>query len=393
MPVVELLRDLIAIPSVNPMGRDIDGPEYLEAGVTDYLEGWFGKLGVDYQRIELQPRRCNIVARYEGNPDRPTVWLDAHQDTVPVEGMTIPAFDPEERGGRIYGRGSCDVKGGMASMLTAFARIVRERPALSGDVIVSCTCDEEQGMSGICDLVGRWGSGGTGDAGKWLTRKPDAVIVAEPTSLNIVVAHRGVTRWKLQTAGRAAHSSQPSQGLNAIYRMAEVVGHLEEYASRLENDSVPHPLCGSPTLSVGRIEGGISVNVVPDECTIEIDRRVIPGEDQAKVIEQVDAFLRERIRFDYTMQPPWCVARSLSDDFNGRLAGRLLTVVEAVVGPRQKLGVAYGTHAAVTGPTGVPTVVFGPGSIEQAHTKDEWIESAQLDQAAEILFRFLAAAG
>lgn len=391
MTVIELLKDLIAIPSVNPMGRDVDGPEFLESGMSDYLERWFADLGVDCQRIDLQPRRSNIIARFEGNPDRQTVLLDAHQDTVPVEGMTIPAFEPAERDGRIYGRGACDVKGGMASMLTAFARIVRERPSRTGDVIVSCTCDEEQGMSGIRDLTDRWDAATRGSSRTWLSRRPDAVVVTEPTSLNIVVAHRGVTRWKLRTSGRAAHSSQPSDGVNAIYRMAEVVGHLQQYASQLEHDSIPHPLCGSPTLSVGRIAGGISVNVVPDECTIEIDRRVIPGEDQSSVVEQVDAYLRERVGFDYTMDPPWCVAGALPDDGNQPLADQLLQSVEAVVGPRRKIGVAYGTHASVTGPTGVPTVVFGPGSIDQAHTKDEWIESSQLDQAAEILFRFLAA--
>jgi len=384
----ELLKELIAIPSVNPMGRDIDGPEFFEAGMTDYLERWFAELGVDFRRIELQPRRSNIVACYQGNPHRPTVLLDAHQDTVPVEGMTIPAFDPEERDGRIYGRGSCDVKGGMASMLTAFARIVRERPSQTGDVIMSCTCDEEQSMSGMHDLTGRWGSAENAETA-WLTQRPDVVIIAEPTSLDIVVAHRGVTRWKLQTSGRAAHSSKPSEGTNAIYRMAEIVGHLQDYAANLENGSIPHVLCGSPTLSVGRIEGGISVNVVPPDCSIEIDRRVIPGEDQTTVIEQVDMWLRKRIDFDFQMQPPWCIVGPLSDDRNGAVADSLLTHVEAVVGPRQKLGVAYGTNAAATGGT-VPTVVFGPGSIEQAHTKDEWIEAAQLEQAAEILFRFLA---
>ena len=384
----ELLKELIAIPSVNPMGRDIDGPEFLEARMTDYLEHWFTDLGVDFRRIELHPRRSNIVARYQGNPHRPTVLMDAHQDTVPVEGMTIQAFEPEERDGRIYGRGSCDVKGGMASMLTAFARVVGERPSETGDVIMSCTCDEEQSMLGIHALTDCWSSAGNADAA-WLTRRPDVVIIAEPTSLDIVVAHRGVTRWKLETSGRAAHSSKPSDGINAVYRMAEVVRHLQDYAAKLENDSVPHVLCGSPTLSVGRIEGGISVNVVPPHCLIEIDRRVIPGEDQTTVIEQVDMWLRERIDFDFHMQLPWCTVGPLSDGRNGAVADSLLTHVEAIVGPHQKLGVAYGTNAAATGEF-VPTVVFGPGSIEQAHTKDEWIEAAQLEQAAEILFRFLS---
>lgn len=382
-----LLKELIAIPSVNPMGREIDGPEFLEGGMTSYLENWFTGLGVPFQRIEVEPGRCNVVARYAGDPDRPVVMLDAHQDTVPVEGMVIPPFEPIEQDGRIYGRGSCDVKGGMASMLSAFARIVRKQPAGCGDVIMSCSCDEEHGMNGILNLANNWVQEAGDD---WLKRRPDMVIIAEPTSLDIVVAHRGVTRWTLYTAGRASHSSKPSEGVNAIYHMAEILRHLKDYADLLEQTEPQHPLCGTPTLSVGRIGGGISVNVVPDSCWIEIDRRVLPGEDQTTVIEQVTNYLQSRVSCEFEMGDPWCVVGSLSNDFNTTLADRLMANVESVVGPRKKIGVPYGTNAAATDALSIPTVVFGPGSIEQAHTKDEWIAAEQLDQAAEILFQFLA---
>lgn len=392
MSVTQLLTDLIAIPSINPMGRELDGPEYLEAGMTDYLQNWFSDLGVEWRRMELQPRRSNIVARFAGRSDRPVVLLDAHQDTVPVDGMIIPPFEPVQEGGRIYGRGSCDVKGGMACMLTAFARVVQEQPADIGDVIVSCSCDEEHQMSGILQLAGQW-QDSSGQSEDWFTRRPDAAIILEPTSLDIVVAHRGVTRWKLQTSGRAAHSSDPTAGINAIYRMAEVVQHLQHYADELQTTSSAHPLCGPPTLSVGRIEGGISVNVVPPDCAIEIDRRVLPGEDQSQVIPLVDAWLRERLDFDIEMRPPWCEVGPLSDAANRPLADRLLHHVEAVAGSRRQIGVPYGTNAAATDAAGVPTVVFGPGSIAQAHTKDEWIAVEQLEQATEILFRYLSQQG
>jgi len=128
---------------------------------------------------------------------------------------------------------------------------------------------------------------------------------------------------------------------------------------------------------------------VPDDCWIEIDRRVIPGEDQSTVIAQVDSFLRERVDFDFEMHEPWCVVGTLSDQYNRPLADNLMTHVQSVVGLRTQMGVAYGTNAAATDALQIPTVVFGPGSIEQAHTKDEWIEVEQLDQASEILFRFL----
>lgn len=387
MSPADLLKKLIAIPSVNPMGRDVDGPEFLEGRMTEYLESWFQDLGVEHRRLELEPGRCNVVARYEGRVERPVTLLDAHQDTVPVEGMTIPPFEPNEENGRIYGRGACDIKGGMASMLTTFARVVRERPADCGDVIMSCSCDEEHSMGGIMDLAKRWTD--SPDPADWLTRRPDLAIVCEPTLMDIVVAHRGVTRWKLVTQGRAVHSSKPAEGVNAVYRMAEVLKHLHDYARELEQTSRPHPLCGTPTLSVGRIGGGISVNVVPDECWIEIDRRVLPGENQSQVMAQVQAWLQKRVDFEFEMQPPWCVVGPLSDRLNGDLADQLLTHVESVVGPRQRIGVAYGTNAAATDAVQVPTVVFGPGSIEQAHTRDEWIEAKQLDEASEILWRFL----
>jgi acetylornithine deacetylase len=378
---LELLRQLVAIPSVNPMGRDLAGPEFLEGRVSDFLESYFRSLGVAHERVEVAPGRANVVARFDPPGARRTVLLDAHQDTVPVDGMEVEPFMPLERDGRLYGRGACDVKGGMAAMLAAFERLVRERPAGSANVVMSCTCDEEAGMLGIRHLVSRWTD----------ADRPDVAVIAEPTDLNVVVAHRGASRWKVRTHGRACHSSSPQNGANAIYRMARVVSALEEYAAALPTQAPPHPLCGPATLSVGRIRGGISVNTVPDLCEIEIDRRVVPGEDGWAAIEQVRGFLAERAGVEFEFLPPWVVGQALGDDRNGELAERLLTHVRAVAGPRAKVGVPFGTHASRTAAAAVPSVVFGPGRIEQAHTKDEWVEVAQLDLASDALFRFCAA--
>ena len=175
--------------------------------------------------------------------------------------------------------------------------------------------------------------------------------------------------------------------------MAQVVRELEHYASELPSMIPPHPLCGPATLSVGRIEGGISVNTVPDECHIEIDRRCGPGEDPKLVIPKVEQYLRERLDVDFEMLPPWVEGATLSDDNNGDWAGRLMRHIEAVAGPREKIGVPYGTNASRFAMTGVPALVFGPGSIEQAHTKDEWIDVRQLPLATEILYRFCAGEG
>lgn len=380
----ELLKELIRRPSVNPMGRDLSGAEYLEGRMTEYLVAFFQELGVPYDCIEVAPGRCNVVARFEGTG--PVILFDAHQDTVPIDGMTIEPFNPVEEDGRIYGRGACDVKGGMAAMLAAFRRLVTERPAGAATVIMSCTCDEERNQIGLIDLIDCL-QGNRHVA--TLNGPPDVAVVAEPTGLDIVVAHKGCTRWKLQVVGKAAHSSSPANGISAIYGMAKVVSCLEEYATRLETDSKSHPLVGSPTLSVGLIEGGVSVNTVPSECTIEIDRRVIPGEDGESVVEPIERMLRDRLPdVEFKMLPPSGIGIALPDDDNHPWADRLMTHVAGVAGPHAKVGVPYGTHASKLAKSGVPSFVFGPGSIEQAHTKDEWIDVAELRQATDILYSF-----
>jgi acetylornithine deacetylase len=386
---LELLRQLVAIPSVNPMGRDLKGPEFLESRMSDFLESHFRRLGVPCERVEIAPGRANVIARCDVAGATRTVLLDAHEDTVPTDGMIIEPFTPTERDGRLYGRGSCDVKGGMAAMLSAFERLVADRPGGAANVVMSCTCDEESTTIGIDDLTEPWTDPKRRES--LLSNRPDAAIIAEPTGLHLVVAHKGASRWKILTRGRACHSSSPQNGVNAIYRMAKVVTALERFATELPALVPPHPLCGPATLSIGRIEGGISVNTVPDWCSIEIDRRVLPGEDGWAAIEQVREFLHKHAGVEFEFLPPWVVGESLPDGPNAELAERLLTHIQSVAGPRKKVGVPYGTHASRTAAAGVPSVVFGPGDIQQAHTKDEWIEIAQLDLASEIYYRFCAA--
>lgn len=386
-----LLQDLIRLPSVNPMGRELPHEICLEARMSDYLVDVFKSLDVPYERIEVAPGRANVIARVDSPGAARTILLDAHQDTVPVDGMTIEPFEPIVRDGRIHGRGACDVKGGMAAMLTAFARLASERPAGAANVVMSCTCDEEHGQLGVSDLTELW-SDGRGRS-RLLSEAPDVAIVAEPTELHVVVAHRGAARWLIRTTGRACHSSDPSRGENAIYKMAKVLSCLEEYAGTLADRVTPHPLCGPATLSVGVISGGVSVNTVPDECHIEIDRRCVPGEDGPAAIVDVGRYLRENVDVDFEMLPPWCIGLTLSDDNNGPLGHELLAHIAAVVGGREKIGVPYGTHASRFAAAGVPSVVFGPGSIAQAHTKDEWISIEQLNQAAEVYTRFCMAGG
>ena len=391
MNALDILKTLISIPSVNPMGRDLTGPEFLETRLSDWLCDFFSGREIPFERIEVVPGRSNVIARVQADETRPTIVLDAHQDTVPVDGMTIDPFHPVIADGKISGRGACDVKGGMAAMLHAFARLADERPPDAANVVMSCTCDEEANVQGITDLVKLWTD--EDRHSDLVPERPDLALVAEPTLLDIVVAHRGATRWKVKTTGRACHSSQPEQGTNAIYRMARVVSALEDYASGLKDRVTPHHLCGPATLSVGLIEGGVSVNTVPDECVVEVDRRVIPGEDGAGVIDDVRAHLDAHAGVPYEFLPPWLVGVPLPDEGNQEFAEQLLTHINEIAGPRQLVGVPYGTHASRFANSGVPGIVCGPGSIDQAHTRDEWLEISELEHAAEIYFRFCANAG
>jgi acetylornithine deacetylase len=382
--VTRLLADLVAIPSVNPMGRPLVGPGFLETGMSAYLERWFQELGVPVERQEVSPGRDNLIARFTPPGARPTLLFDAHQDTVPVEGMTIEPFRPVIDGGRMYGRGACDIKGGMAAMLTAFARLVRERPKGAAAVVLACTVDEEYTHTGSSRLAES-------------SHGADLAIVAEPTELQIVNCHKGAVRWKIRANGVACHSSTPRLGDNAIYRMAKVVAALEAHAGELSATS-GHPVLGSPTLSVGRIEGGQSVNVVPDRCEIEIDRRVIPGETPADCVTLVEIFLKERLGSLNGLEflPPWVRMPALSPESSNSdrwLAPIREAIVRTTGSEPAVTGVPYGTDAGPLGATGLPCLVFGPGDIAQAHTKAEWVELEQVRQAADAYFQMAMTIG
>lgn len=394
LDVIDTLCDLVRLPSVNPMGRDVSGDEYFEYQVTDYLEGLFARLGLPWRRQTIAPRRDNIVARLDGDVPAEDggaiLMFEAHQDTVPVDGMTIPPWTPTIRDGRVYGRGACDIKGGMACMLAVLSRLAEERPRGQATIVMACSVNEEHGFGGAPRIHELWAD----DSG-FLPRAPDAVIVAEPTSLDVVVAHKGALRWRCHTRGRATHSSQPQLGDNAIYRMARVLDVLERYARDVVPTLGQHPLVGHPTLSVGLISGGVSVNTVPDRCTIEIDRRVLPEEDAQAAFAHVTSFLADALAHDLLVEheSPYLISSGLSDDLSRDFAARLSSAIRRHGGSGRCLGVPYGTDAPAFSKRGIPTVVFGPGSIVQAHTADEWVAMDQLQAATEILYQFARGLG
>ena len=387
---VQTLRQLVAIPSVNSMGRPVSESEPLESRMTEHLEGLFDAIGLVHERQPVEPRRDNLIGRLDGEvpPERGggLVLFEAHQDTVPVEGMTIEPFSPVIRQGRLYGRGSCDVKGGMTAMLVALARLAHQRPPGMPTIVMACTVNEEHGFTGATVLTGLWKS----PSGGIIPRRPDAAVVAEPTGLDVVVAHKGTVRWRCHARGRAAHSARPEQGENAIYKMARALPCIERYARQIVGGLARHPLCGSPTLSVGTIHGGLSVNTVPDRCTIEIDRRLLPGEDLDQAWQHAVDWMagEEEAGSRLEHDRPFIRALALGDEANGPLGARLAPLAKEVAGRGHLVGVPFGTDAAFFAAAGVPSVVFGPGSIQQAHTEDEWLPLEELHQAAEVLYRF-----
>lgn len=399
--LLALLALLVQTPSVNPMGQDVAGPDYLEKRLTETLSTVFDSLGFSYARQEVLPGRSNIFARIDGTvpPEKggELILLDAHQDTVPVEGMTVEPFGAKIESGRMYGRGACDTKASMAAMIHAMVRLQKDPIERRPTVVLACTVNEECGFSGVIELIRAVTDSVNDDDDisiktykKILPRLPDLVLVGEPTELRPVVAHKGSARWEIHTHGRSAHSSAPDEGENAIYRMARVVSALEKYQAEVVPTLAYHPLCGRPTLSVGTIHGGTGVNLVPERCAITVDRRVVPGESPIETYRHAIDYLKAvGLNQPWIEYVPGMFSTPLTDNLSRPVVERLAAATEGVARVADPIGVSYGTNASWYADQGVPAVVFGPGSIHQAHTCDEWVELAQVEQAAEIFYRFL----
>ena len=387
------LADLVRRPSVNPMGRDVSGPEYLEARVGEYLVQRFTAAGLPWARQPVAPGRDNVIARLEATtPDAPVLLWDAHQDTVPAEGMTIEPFAPLVRDGRLYGRGACDVKGGMAAMLVAIDRLAAVEGPREATVVFAATVNEEFGFTGAKALARLWSNEPeTADAAAraLVSVRPTAAIVAEPTGLDLVAQHEGAVRWRVRIRGRACHSAFPERGDNAIYRAGPVIIALESLATELLARHPNHP-CGPPTLNLGTVRGGSGVNLVPELTVLEIDRRLLPGESPQTARDEVIAGIAAACDVAHVEhEPPFLESAGLPDGSGSvgakRWLDRLESAARALGYPGQRTAARYGTNASIYAAAGVPAVVFGPGSIEQAHTADEWIELAQVDAAADTL--------
>jgi len=368
--LTELLSRLVATPSVNPGSRESFEAPFGEGRMAALLEEIVSAWGAETWVREVAPGRVNFVAKFAGADSSRSLMLEAHADTVGVEGMTVSPFEPAVRDGRMYGRGACDTKGAMAAMLLAIRRVLDEDGALPVDVYFVSTCNEEAGADGARALV---------DEGF----RADAAVVGEPTDLSIIHVHKGIVRWRITTHGRAAHSSAPDQGANAISMMAKVVALIDgPVAGALAEKH--HALLGEPTVSIGTIQGGTQTNVVPDNCTIQVDRRMLPSEapDQAtgEVRAQLDALAKGEKDFRYTLAetqryPPF------DEDVESPVSKCAAGACEKVLGKATFAAVAWGANAGIFKQAGIPCVILGPGSIRQAHTADEYVDLAEVAKA------------
>lgn len=379
--VLQFLRDLIAIPSVNPMLAGVSEP--VESAVADYIEASFRRAGIDCERQPVAAGRDNVIAIVPASDTGPQsgrdgLMLNSHMDTVPVAHMEIDPFDPVVRDGRVYGRGSCDAKASIAAMMAALIEHAQQR-LRPCPIIFVATADEEFTFAGAWKLIER----------DWPVA---ASVVGEPTRLASIIAHKGVARLRVLVRGRSAHGATPHLGRSAIYDGARVALALEAYAAELMKRA-PHPLLGQPTINVGRVRGGQAVNVVPDSCEFEIERRLLPGEDVSVVISECEARVRDRagegveIRFE----EPFLTDPPLETPREALVVRALGEAQAAVVGqPGEIEGAHYGTDGSKLARAGIETVVCGPGDIAQAHTRAEFVHVEQVLMAVSLYKHLIA---
>lgn len=370
---VTLARELIAIPSVNPMGKNVSGEIYSEKQVAEYIHAFLHALEVDVHIEFVDPNYPNVIAMIDAGKAE-TVMLEAHMDTVSHENMSIAPFDPKIEKGLLFGRGSCDTKSALAVYLSAVEQMLQRGYSWKRNLILAAVHDEEYSFGGARQLA-------------QMNLNATFAIAGEPTSLNIIHAHKGVCRFLLSIPGKSAHAALPWLGENAIYKMGEVIKRLEVYAQRLAEKS--HAELGPATMNIGRIWGGETVNTVPSSCTIEIDHRMLPGDDYNSIRTAIEQELQGIA--DYRLEPPYLEAPGVYHDKNSLACRELLSACRAA-GWRPALNTAhYATDASILNAVGIPTIVFGPGDIEKAHTAAECIAIRDIEKAAEIMLALLRA--
>ena len=367
---VALAQLLVSIPSVNPVLAVGGAGERRIAEVSaELLEAW----GLATETRDVGDGRMNVIARLEG--EGPTLLLNGHLDTVGIEGMKVSPFAAVIEGDRLFGRGACDMKGGVAALLAAAARLAGGGPR--PNLIVALTADEEHASVGMASLVADGASA-------------DLAVVCEPTSLKVMPAHKGFVWIRVEFCGRAAHGSRPDLGVDAIRHAGLYLSALDGYASELRTRTA-HPLLGHGSLHAGTIAGGTAESVYPERCELLLERRTLPGESPVAVVAEFERVLdavRDRepalnASLKMTLARPGTEVAVQSTLVQG-----LLAAGESLGVPSDVEGMTAWVDAAFLNEAGVPAVCYGPGSIEQAHTDDEWIDVGEIGTCADVLERF-----
>ena len=388
----DLAAELVRIPSENPLDGPVGGGKG-EAALAEFVASYLRDAGVACELRDAVPGRPSVVARLPGaglpaetlEPQSPSqaeeagpaeageeaIWFDAHLDTVSAAGMESDPYAGRVEGDVLYGRGASDDKASMAAMMAALIRVAQSGVQPPATIIFTATADEEYRMRGLHSLL---------ESG--LTAR--AAIIGEPTGLKVITTHKGVVRFTITTRGKAAHGSDPDAGVNAIYKMARVVQALEAYAKGGGGFDT-HPILGKGTLSVGVIRGGEYVNVVPDRCVVDIDRRVLPGEEGRRVVPELRNYLSNALEdIEFEVSPPGLLVPGLDLSGEHPLAVAALAAVKQVTGKASLGGMAGATHAGPLSKAGISALVLGPGAMGQAHTSTEQLDLTQLEQAADI---------
>lgn len=373
-PVISLLRDLVAIDSVNP--SLVPGGAG-EAAVAGRIAEALRLGGVDVEVTDVAPGRPNVVGVVEGKAPGRSLILCGHTDTVGVEGMAAP-FDPVVRDGRLHGRGSQDMKSGVAAMVDAAVQVARNGGLSRGRLVVAAVADEEHASAGAEALVA--------------VHAADGAVVTEPTDLKVATAHKGFEWVEVETRGRAAHGSRPAEGRDAILHIGRVLGRLEAVEARLKADRT-HPRLGRASLHASTIHGGQALSVYPDRCVLGVERRTLVGESSdaglMEVREALSELAREDTDFDASARqlltrPP----HEIADDHP--LCGELRRILLRRGLDDTPTGMSFWTDAAILGGAGTPALLFGPTGAG-LHGRDEYVEIDSVSICRDTLVELIRA--
>ena len=368
--VVKLLRDLIALPSVNNAFLPPGDPHAGEELVADYLKNRAKKAGLEIETQATNSGRDNLIVRLKplGQATH-RIILAPHMDTV--GGDLDKIFRPTKKGERLHGRGACDTKGSVAVMFHAMEHLAKRHRPANTEIVFIGFVDEE------CNQTGS-------RAFSKLKLKANLALVGEPTRCRVVTAHKGDLWLRLSTRGKAAHGARPELGRNAIHTMAKCINAIEtEYAQNLGKRR--HPVLGHPTINTGIVRGGSQPNIVPDVCEADLDRRTLPGESFTTISREIGEVLKKRGLKARLTNVKGYTCPAMETDPTLPMVQQLMRTVRQT----KPLGVDYYCDAANIAATGVPAIVWGPGDIAQAHTADEWISIRQLERGMDVLTRFL----